>query len=283
MKRVFITGCSAGFGRVTAELLAAKGYRVLAGIRNVNTSNSEVAEELANLKNVEVIELDLSSQDSITTAVQSIKERGIDVLINNAGVCGTGFTESHSVEKVKKIFEINVFGLYELTRRIIPAMRDQKEGLIINVSSIVGRIVMPIWGAYSASKFAMEALAETWRYELMPLGIDSVIVEPGPHPTTGMGMKMADFSGDMPAMEVIQQYGPVAQSIQEFGEQLKKEVETGTFQKPEGVAMAIADLIEQPFGERPMRTVVDRQLYDALTGLNNYTDAMYQQMYTYQN
>jgi NAD(P)-dependent dehydrogenase (short-subunit alcohol dehydrogenase family) len=194
MKTVLITGCSAGFGKVTAEMLANQGYHVLAGIRDTKSSNQEMAEELSKQNNIEVIELDLASEKSITDAVNSIKDRRIDILINNAGVCGTGFTEVHSTDKLRKIFDINVFGLYELTRQIIPIMREQKEGLIISVTSIIGRVVMPIWGAYSASKFAVEVLAETWKYELMPLGIDSVIVEPGPHPTTSMGMKMPAYS-----------------------------------------------------------------------------------------
>lgn len=279
MKTVLITGCSAGFGKITAELLASQGYTVLAGIRNMRTINQAVSEELSRQKNIEVIELDLASLESITSAVNLIKTRRIDILVNNAAVCGIGFTEAHSVDKVKNIFEINVFGLYELTRQIIPIMRNQKEGLIISVSSIVGRIVMPIWGAYSASKFAVEALAETWRYELMPLGIDSVIVEPGPHPTTNMGTKMAAYSAEMPAMETLKQYGSVTQSLQEFEKQLKLEIENGTYQKPEGVAKAIAELIEKPMGKRPMRTVVDRQLKDVLMDLNSFTDTMYQQIY----
>lgn len=280
MKTVFITGCSAGFGKETALLLAAKGYRVLAGIRDAGTSNSLVAEELSNNSNIKVIELDLASVESITLAVNSInKNHKIDVLINNAGICGVGFTETHSVEKVKKIFDINVFGLYELTRQIIPVMRKQKEGLIICVTSIVGRIVMPLWGAYSASKFAAEAFAETWRFELKPLGIDSVIVEPGPHPTTSMGSKMMAYSADMPPMDVIMEYGQVANSMQEFSAQLIQEVKNGTYQKPEEVAKAIAELIEMPYGKRPIRTVVDRSTKDALNGLNNCTEAMYRQIY----
>lgn len=280
MKTVLITGCSAGFGKVTAELLASKGYTVLAGIRNTQTSNQSVAEELSQLSNVEILDLDLASSESITNAVNSIKNHKIDILINNAGISGIGLTELHSVDRMKKIFEINVFGLYELTRQIIPQMREHKSGLIISVTSIVGRVVMPFWGVYSASKFAVEALAETWKYELSPLGIDSVIVEPGPHPTTSLGSKMQDFSGDMTQMDVMQQYGPVAQMIQEFSEQMKQDVENGTFQKPEGVAEAIFQLIETPSGERPMRTVVDRQLAEALSGLNSFTDAMYAQMYS---
>lgn len=242
-------------------------------------SNREVASALSEKSNIEVIELDLASMNSITSAVHSLKNRSIDILINNAGICGVGFTESHSVDKVKKIFDINVFGLYELTRNIIPIMREQTSGLIISVTSIVGRMVMPLWGAYSASKYAVEALAETWRFELMPLGIDSVIVEPGPHPTTGMGTKMAPYSAEMPSMEVISQYGAVAQSLQQFGEQLKQEVMNGTFQKPEGVAQAITKLIEIPHGQRPMRTVVDNRYKEVLSGLNKYTDTMYHQMY----
>lgn len=281
MKRtVFITGCSAGFGKVTAELLAEKGYTVLAGVRNSTTANKAVSDELAKKDNIEVVELDLASVASISAAVEQVKDRQIDVLINNAGVCGTGFTEMHVVDKMKKVFEINVFGLYELTRQMIPHMRERKSGLIISVTSVVGRVVMPVWGVYCASKFAVEALAETWRYELMPLGIDSVIVEPGPHPTTSMGSKMEAYSAAMPSMELLQQYGPVAQSIQEFGAQLQEAVANGTDQKPEGVAEAIAHLIEKPMGQRPMRTVVDKQLQEVLEGLNNYTDTMYRHMYS---
>jgi hypothetical protein len=94
-----------------------------------------------------------------------------------------------------------------------------------------------------------------------------------------MGSKMVPYSAEMPAMEVMQQYGPVVKSLQDFGEGLKKEIEEGTYQKPEGVAVAIEGLIQMPRGQRPMRTVVDRQLKEALAGLNSYTDAMYQQMY----
>lgn len=279
MKTALITGCSAGFGKITAELLADQGFNVLAGIRNTTSTNQSVAEELAKRGNIEIVDLDLASEKSITDAVNSIKHRRIDVLVNNAGVCGTGFAEMHATDKLRKIFDINVFGLYELTKQIIPVMRKQKAGLIISVTSIVGRVVMPIWGAYSASKFAVEALAETWKYELMPLGIDSIIVEPGPHPTTSMGMKMTDYSAEMPSMDILQEYGPVAQSLQEFGEQLKKEIESGTFQQPDGVAQAIAELIELPMGQRPMRTVVDKQLKEALGSLNGFTDNLYQQMY----
>lgn len=280
MKTVLITGCSAGFGKVTAEMLAAKGYTVLAGMRNTTSGNQAAAKELNSIENIEVVDMDLASKDSIKKAVESLKDRRIDVLVNNAGVSGTGFSETHSVEQLKQIFEINVFGLYELTRRIIPIMRKQQDGLIISVTSIVGRIVMPLWGAYSASKFAVEALAETWRYELMPLGIDSILVEPGPHPTTSLGGKMAAFSAEMPAMDVLQQYGPVAQSLQQFGEELQREIEAGTFQKPEGVAEAIAKLIDTPRGSRPMRTVVDRQLQEALSQLNRFTDSIYEQIYS---
>ncbi len=279
MKTVLITGCSAGFGRITAEMLAAKGYSILAGMRNIKDSNAVVARELGAVNGIEIIDLDLASAAGISEAVQSLGDRRIDVLVNNAGVSGTGFTETHSVDKLKAIFEINVFGLYELTKQLIPRMREQKDGLIISVTSIVGRMVMPVWGAYSASKFAVEALAETWRYELMPLGIDSVLVEPGPHPTTSLGGKMAAYSSAMPAMEVLAEYGPVAQSLQQFGDQLRREIEEGTFQRPEGVAEAIAGLIEMPKGQRPMRTVVDRQLKEVLDGLNRYTEGIYEQLY----
>lgn len=279
MKTVLITGCSSGFGKITAEQLADNGYRVFAGVRNTETSNKEVADELSKNSNIEVVNLDITSSESIAKVVAKLQGETIDVLVNNAGVAGTGFAEMHDVEKVKQIFQTNVFGLYELTNRLLPTFRKQKSGLIVSVTSVVGRMVMPMWGAYSASKFAVEAFAETWRYELMPLGIDSVLVEPGPHPTTGIGMKMEPFTAPMPEMDVFQQYGPVADAIQSFGEQMKISLENGTFQKPEGVANAIVQLIETPYGQRPMRTVVDEQLAPVLEGLNDYTDQMYRQMY----
>ena len=279
MKTVLITGCSSGFGRLTAELLAANNMRVLAGIRNAGTDNKEVADELKTRENIEVIDIDLASVESIRTAVKNLENGTIDILINNAGVCGIGFAEMHEVEKVKKIFDVNVFGTYELTRLIIPKMREQQSGLIITVTSIVGRVVMPNWTAYAASKFAAEAMAETWRYELAPLGIESVIVEPGPHPTTGMGMKMAPYSAGMPDMEIFQQYGPVAGAIQQFHEQLQKDVASGNFQQPQNVADAVLELIKTPSGKRDFRTVVDKQMQELLSNLNSYTDKMYQSMF----
>ena len=279
MNTVLITGCSSGFGRVTAELLAQNGMLVLAAMRNTSTTNKEVADELSAKGNIEVFDLDLSDMDSIQKMTNIAIEKNVEILINNAGVAGVGLSELHEVEKMKKIFEINVFGTYELTRSLIPYMRNKQAGLIITVSSIVGRIVMPNWAAYSASKFALEAIAETWRYELAPLGIESVIMEPGPHPTTALGSKMGDYSADMPAMEVFQQYGPVAGAIQQFHQQLQKDVESGNYQKPESFAEAMLKLIQTPKGQRPFRTVVDKQLENVLAGLNNYTDEMYKQMF----
>ena len=279
MKTVLITGCSSGFGRLTAELLAKNGMYVLAAMRNTTGSNRGVADKLSAKENIEVFELDLSSVDRIQKLAGISIQKNVEILINNAGVAGVGLSELHEVEKMKKIFDVNVFGTYELTRNIIPFFRTKKSGLIITVSSIIGRIVMPNWAAYSASKFALEALAETWRFELAPLGIESVIIEPGPHPTTGMGAKMGAYSAEMPAMEIFQQYGPVAGAIQQFHQQLQKDMENGNYQKPETFAEAMFNLIQKPQGQRPFRTVVDKQLEKVLTSLNNYTDEMYKQMF----
>jgi NAD(P)-dependent dehydrogenase (short-subunit alcohol dehydrogenase family) len=172
-KVVMITGCSTGIGHDLAQRLAQSGYTVVATARKVETLHDVPA----TLK----LSLDVTRSDSINNAVtRVIQEFGrIDVLVNNAGYAVRGAIEEVPVEQTQKMFDANVFGVMRMIQTVVPHMRQQKTGRIINISSIVGKLVTPANGAYSASKFALEAMSDALRLEVAPFGIHVVLVEPG--------------------------------------------------------------------------------------------------------
>jgi NAD(P)-dependent dehydrogenase (short-subunit alcohol dehydrogenase family) len=186
-----------------------------------------------------------------SAVAQVIEEKGrIDVLVNNAGVMNVGITEGYTPEQIKQQMEVNFFGPAQLDRTVIPYMRNQQSGLLIHVSSLSGRLVFPYFGIYCASKFALEAIAESYRYELSAQGIDSVIVEPGP-----FGTPLIANSPKPDDQSRIAEYGDVA----EFPDKMLKSFEA--FYKsddavnPQVVADDIAGLISMSHKQRPMRTV----------------------------
>jgi NAD(P)-dependent dehydrogenase (short-subunit alcohol dehydrogenase family) len=152
-----------------------------------NTSHREALESLAKRENLplRVLEMDVASDESVSSATQeALNSAGrIDIVVNNAGVATLGITEAYTIAKIQRLFEVNVFGAARVNRAVLPAMRRQRSGLLIHVSSVAGRVVVPYLGIYCASKFALEALADSYRSELAPFGVDSVIVEPGIHRT----------------------------------------------------------------------------------------------------
>lgn len=176
-KVILITGCSTGIGYDAVFSLQKRGHRVIASCRK--------AEDLQRLKDqgIEAVLLDVSNSESIQTAFQQVlllTKGRLDVLINNAGYGQAGALEDVSRDLIKQQFETNVFGLHELTSLVIPIMRKQGAGRIINVSSILGIISMPFRGAYNASKYAVEGLSDTLRLELHSSGIQVITIEPGP-------------------------------------------------------------------------------------------------------
>lgn len=176
-KTVLLTGASKGIGHCCALGLKERGYRVFATARK--------SEDLATLKaqGLEALSLDLNNSDSIQQLVVEIAQRTnntLDFLVNNAGMGQVGAVEDLSREAIKNQFETNLFGPLELTNRIIPLMRRQGHGRIINISSVLGMVAMPYRGAYNASKFALEGLTDTLRLELAGSGIQVILIEPGP-------------------------------------------------------------------------------------------------------
>ena len=174
-KIVLVTGASAGIGKATAILLAQNGYNVYGAARRL--------EKMQDLKayGIKPIALDITEDESIVTCVEQIfKEAGsIDVLVNNAGFGLEGAIEDVTMQDAKYQMEVNVFGSMRLAQLVLPKMRQNKYGKIVNISSVGGKIALPLGGWYHASKFAIEALSDTMRMEVKQFGIDVIVIEPG--------------------------------------------------------------------------------------------------------
>ena len=182
-----VTGSSSGIGFETALLLARNGFHTYASMRNIE--KSQRITEMSNKENLplKIVELDVNYDKSVKDAIDTIVEERnrIDVLVNNAGYGLFGSLEDMSVEEIKAQFETNFFGVIRVTQQVLPVMRKQNSGsgggggTIVNVSSVGGRIGIPILSAYQSTKFALEGLSESMSYELEPFGIRVVIIEPG--------------------------------------------------------------------------------------------------------
>ena len=189
---VLITGCSTGIGRATAELLASEGNTVYATARR--------PESIADLRErgCRTLALDVNDEASMTAAVAAVEEAegAVGALVNNAGYSQSGAVETVPLDSVRRQFETNVFGLIRLTQLVLPAMRRQHWGRIVNVSSMGGKLVFPGGGIYHATKFAVEAISDALRFEVKPFGVDVAIIEPGAIRTqfidTSLGVMPAD-------------------------------------------------------------------------------------------
>lgn len=252
-KKILITGASGGFGKLTVLRLLQKGHHVVASMRDIIGKNKNVAEELRNQGAI-VLEIDVTDDLSVSNGVQnSISAlQGLDVLINNAGVGVLGMQEFFTISDFQKVFDINVFGVQRMNREVIPYFREKKDGLIIYTSSLLGRIVLPFYGVYQASKWALEALAENYRVELSSFGIENCIVEPGGYATSFADnlMRPSDLSRE-------EGYGDFANVPKSVSHNFKDVLKNNPQQDPQKVADAFAELIEKPKGEKPFRTTVD--------------------------
>ncbi len=252
---ILVTGSASGFGRLTVETLARQGHRVFAGIRASTSRNTRATNELHALAEKEhlalqVVELDVTNDTSVHEAIEQVIQTGdrLDVVVNNAGVAYSGPLEAFTLEQVQQQFETNVFGVIRVNRAALPHMRAQGSGLLLQIGSVVGRLAFPFVGLYGATKFALEGLTESYRYELAALGIDAVIVEPGTYPT--------NISANNSAPEDQERITPYVTVMNEFVPRFFADLMTPTPPSPQEVADAIAALIAQPAGMRPLRTLV---------------------------
>jgi len=254
MKKILITGCSSGFGYDSAKYLAEKRHYVYATMRNVDGKNSGVASELRDYANskgvkIEVVEMDVTSDESVSSAFSKISD--VDVLINNAGLGYGGPVEAFTSDAVLAQLDLNIVGTMRVAKAILPVMRGKKSGLIIQVSSTAGRGAFPGFGVYHASKWGLEGMSEAMRYELAPLGIDVVLVEPGPFSTNFFGSIVQAEDA-----EVAKAYKHVGEFFDGFGKQVTSMFgDENAPTDPMIVVKIFEDLINTPAGSRPLRTI----------------------------
>ncbi|MBN4085317.1 SDR family oxidoreductase [Flavobacteriaceae bacterium AH-315-B10] len=258
MKNVIITGASSGFGKLSTLTLARKGYKVWATMRNLNNQNRENKEELLSISksenlNIEVIDLDVTDQESVDKAIKTVIDADgkIDTLVNNAGLMYVGIAEAYSLEQVKYQFDVNFYGVLRTVNAVLPHMRKIKNGLIINVTSVAGRLNFPHFSIYGASKHALESYSESLSYEVAPFGVEVKIVEPGPFGGTNLL-----YSGPKEAnTEIFDAYGEHKNTPKTILDNLNNFYKSDDALDPQIVADAIVKLIKTPKGEKDMRVV----------------------------
>ncbi|MEZ5038597.1 MAG: SDR family NAD(P)-dependent oxidoreductase [Saprospiraceae bacterium] len=231
----------------------ANGHQVVGTMRSLQGKNEAIGNDLKS-KGVALVEMDVTNEESVEAAVKSAIETmgGLDTVFNNAGIGANGILECFTADDLQKMFDVNVFGVQRLMRTVLPHLRTQAKGTIIHTSSCIGRVTTPFLASYSASKYALESLAEGYRAELSGFGIESCIVEPGGFPTGFMGGMITPSD-----TERLNQFGEMANLPQTSIDGYVAYVESIPEQRPERVAEAVVDLVNTPFGEKPFRTVVD--------------------------
>lgn len=273
---ILITGCSSGFGRLGAEHYARLGAKVFATMRNLPRVEADELTEIASKDGLDitVLEIDVMSDEQVETGVAAVLGAtggNLDVLVNNAGIAVSGPIEAQDVEATRLIFETNVFGPQRLIRAVMPAMRAAGRGQIFNVSSQLGRVIIPGIGQYSPTKFALEALSEQLAYEVASQGIEVTIIEPGGYPTK-IWEKQAPISGALKARlpeEVIAAYPQMTAGMGQTGS-------GGGSTDPMDIPHAIAGIIAMPAGTRPLRRAVHpvRRPQEAINEVSAETQLM---------
>lgn len=255
-KSILITGCSSGFGRLGAEYFARAGAKVFATMRNLPRPEGEELRALAAADKLDIhlIEIDVLSDEQVAAGVaeaERINGRPLDVLVNNAGIGITSPVEVQDMEATRLIFDTNVFGCHRMARAVLPGMRARRSGQLFQISSQLGRVIVPYSGHYSATKFALEAMSEQLAYELVPHNIDVTIIEPGGYPTEVWVNRNAyseTLKGRAEAVHTAGYPQQVAQMGQENG--------SGRSADPMDIPREIARLIAMPQGTRPLRLPV---------------------------
>ncbi|QQE12426.1 SDR family NAD(P)-dependent oxidoreductase [Planctomycetota bacterium] len=280
---VMITGAGSGFGKLAALSLVARGHHVFATMRDVEGRNKEASASLvseamewvdgsAKTGDLSVIELDVADQKSVDRAIELIlsETERIDVLVNNAGLIGeAGPLEVTGIEPMRKMLDVIVLGAMRVTNSVLPTMRKQRSGLIVQISSTTSTHYVPFSTTYTGAKAACEHIAAGYRYELAPLGIDSVVVQPGGYETAIMHKVLKtehpellnEYEDVLPLMKKLEDaYGGISYNKSPSGAQ--------------DVADAIVGLIEMEAGERPFVTVVDETMRHVVDPINELSDVM---------
>ena len=252
-KTILVTGASSGFGRLTAETLSKSGHKVFAGFRSAEGARKQIADELK-AKNIEILKVDVTDQAGVDKAIVQLLEKSgnkLDVVVNNAGMASAGLSEAFTAEQARDLFEVNVFGVQRVLRATLPVMRAKRAGLVINVGSILGRVTLPFFGLYGASKYAVEAMTDSYRYELSELGVDVVLVQPSAYPTNMYAAAQKPANG-----ELVKSYGETGEVPGKILKTFMTLFQGENAPNPQDVATAIDKIVATPAGSRPERVVV---------------------------
>lgn len=252
-KVILITGTNSGFGWLAANSCAAAGHKVYATMRDTKGRNADKAMALGVHDNLEILDVDVTDSKTVNDAIKTIikNEGRIDVVVNNAGVYATGIAETFTESDLTKIMDVDVIGPWRIIKAVLPHMRNQGEGLVINISSVAGRFSFPFQTMYNGAKFAIEGLTEGLHYEVRSLGVDVVMIQPGAFPTDIFTKILAGSDAG-----VLAGYGDLTKIPQQIGAGIGQMFEN-LKPNPQLVADAIVNLINTPKGKRPLRTVVD--------------------------
>ena len=255
-KSILITGSSSGFGRLGAEYYARLGAKVFATMRNLPRTEASELEALAKAEDLDitVIEIDVTSDEQVEAGVAKALEMAggtLDVLVNNAGLSTAGPIEAQDMEATKLLFDTNVFGPQRMMRAVMPSMRKAKQGQIFNVTSQLGRLVIPGFGQYSPTKFALEAMSEQFAYEVVQHGVDVTMIQPGGYPT-----KIWDNQVPLSAALKSRLPEELLANYPQLTARMGQESGGGGSTDPMDVPIAIAEIIAMPRGKRPLRRPV---------------------------
>jgi len=256
-KTIFITGTSTGFGKLTAITLANAGHSVIAGMRDTQGKNAAVAQQLSSVSNIDVVDIDITSDASVIKAFDAVfaKYGRIDVLINNAAVSGFGLLESYSLDQVRKMFEVNVYGVLRTYQAVLPSMRKERNGLIINITTGASGHTLPFMVPYMASKMVVESITEGLQEELRDYGIENVSIQPGVYPTEMTNGSKAGVHADRASVQA--DYGEAAMAkFNALGASLFGKMAQFNM-NPQTVADGILQLVAMKKGERPLRFPLD--------------------------
>lgn len=250
---VLITGCSSGFGELIAKTLAVAGHRVFASMRDIAGRNAAAALALEGWSDdggygLSVLEMDVADTESVQRAVAQIMDSAgrIDVVVNNAGVAASGPIEAFDIRQMQQLFDVNVFGPLRVDKAVLPRMRQRGSGLLIHITSTLGRVLPLSGGLYPASKWAAEGLAESLRYQVAPFGVEVTILEPGAFPTPAIGKGLTPND-----REVATAYAALPRPVRRTTPEPDYEPPD-----PQEVAEAVKRLVDMPAGKRPLRSVV---------------------------